>query len=288
MIRFTPRLWSNTGSAALLAGALAACSPGGEAGETGKAASEASVKGQHGGEVGGEGKASAIASGVSAPNGEGGAGEAGAATAYNGLPPDAAFALRLEHIRGFILVSQAAYADGKAPEEASALVGQGMLEAYSPARNQFAAETAVSLETATNTLITALDSGADQGTVKKFYAKVLATLDTAAPDTIDTKTLVEGMLSISTGLYAGVLSKEGDVDPIEFQHSYGAALAARHALLVGKDHLSAKNSARFQRTLAELDQHLALWGGPIAPEKPTPLAEIQAQASRIQLALSGL
>jgi hypothetical protein len=290
MIHFTPRLWSSAGSAALLAGALAACSPGGEAGEAGKVASGAAVAGETGGESGGEGKAASIAAPAvaAAAAGESGGGEAGAATAYAGLDADAAFGLRLEHIRGFILVAREAYDDGKAPDEASALVGQGFLEAYDPAAASFAAINNTEVKATGDALVAALDSGKTKTEVETAFVNALRALDKVAPKDGSTKAITEGLLTISTGLYSGVVSKEGDVDAIEFQHSYGAALAALDTLTKAKGELSIKNQARYDRAMGEMHKFVALWGGPIAPEKPPSLAVVQAQASRIELALSGL
>jgi|GEM_PF-694908 len=289
MIRFTPRLWTTAGSAALIAGALAACSPGGEAGEAGKTASGATVAGETGGESGGEGKAASLAAPVAAAAaGESGGGEAGAATAYAGLDANAALGLRLEHLRGFILVAREAYGDGKAPEEASALIGQGYLEVYDPAAGSFAAIGNTEVKAAGDALVAALDKATDKAAIGAAFARAFTALDKAAPKEASAKAITEGLLTITTGLYTGVVSKEGDVDAIEFQHSYGAALAALDTLTKNKASLSAKDGARYDRAMGEMQKFVALWGGPTAPEKPPSLASVQAQASRIELALSGL
>src|SRR6202008_3590619 len=94
MIQF--KLWRTVGAAALLgaAAALPACGQG-EAGEKAETPAAASAP-----QAGGEAGESAI--------GESGGehGEAGAASAYAGLEGPARTALRLQHLKGFVLVAR--------------------------------------------------------------------------------------------------------------------------------------------------------------------------------------
>ena len=93
--------------------------------------------------------------------------------------------------------------------------------------------------------------------------------------------VVTGLLNISTGLYALVVTDDG-VDPIEWQHSYGAALAAQQ--------VAARDGA-LRPAREEIDAFVANWSDVTAPTNPseaTPPGELQAQASRIELSLSGL
>jgi hypothetical protein len=93
------------------------------------------------------------------------------------------------------------------------------------------------------------------------------------------------MVDISTGLYRGVVGPDY-VDLVEYQHSLGAALAAREALVAGEGALRARNAARYEEALREMNRLIALWPQPTAPEQPTTNREVLAQASRVKLALS--
>jgi hypothetical protein len=95
------------------------------------------------------------------------------------------------------------------------------------------------------------------------------------------------MLKITGGLYAGV-NIDGGADPIEYQHSQGAALSAIDAFNRAEPALRAKNAARAAEAKAELAKLLTLWPAVQAPEVPAPAAQVNAQISRVELALSGL
>src|SRR6187549_610828 len=109
MTTFRPKLW--TASVAMLLAAAACSGEGGEAGEAGEAGPAAAVG--EGGEGGAEGGA--------------GAGEAGARSAYAAVPAESRVALRLAHLKGFLLVAQK---QTEGPAAAAALVGQGIVEVY--------------------------------------------------------------------------------------------------------------------------------------------------------------
>ena len=248
MTSFRPKLWTGV-SAAILIGAtgLAACS--GENQEKVEAAIPAAAVGE-GGEGGAEG---------------GVAGEAGAQAAYVGVPADSRAALRLAHLRGFFLIAKE---QPEGADYAAALAGQGMLEVYDVAVDAFKS------------------TGVDEAKLRKAVetgapadlTAAIAAIDAAMAKTGGDETAIaKGLVSISSGLYQNVLH-EGAVDPIEYQHSLGAALAARDILAKSKD-------AKAVAAKADIDKFVALWPGPIAPEKPTPAAQVAAQASRVQLAL---
>ncbi len=276
MIELRAKLWRGVGLAAVLAGGvgLAACKPGGEAGEGGAA--------QHGeageaakGETGGEGGEAAPA----APAAAGGeAGEAGASTAYAGLDPAATTALRLQHLKGFLLVAKKEAEAGRAAE-AGALVGQGVLEVHAPAPDAFAGLDMAPLNAASNALMDAKPEGA--GALQAAIDAVSAKQGPADAE------LVRRMLKIASGLYSGVVAN-GVVDPIEYQHSLGAALAAQDAFTRAEAALTAKNPRRATEVKTELQRLVALWPSAAAPVAPTPPAQVAAQASRVELALYGL
>jgi hypothetical protein len=272
MTTFRPKLWTSVSAALLLtaAGGLAGCSGEGEGGEQGAGATAAA--GPAAGE-GGEGGAEA-GSPAATPAGEGGeggaeggaVGEAGAQSAYSNIAPESRMALRVAHLKGFLLAAQAA-APGQGAEAASALVGQGMLEVFDPQAARFR-------ELGVNEA--ALRKAAQTGAPADLVG-ALGTLEAAAAKAGgDPREVVKGMTDIAGGLYQEV-NVDGAIDPIEYQHSLGAALAARDA------------AQRAKLTAPELDAFVSLWPGPAAPEDAAqlkPAGEVLAQASRVELALS--
>lgn len=269
MIELRAKLWRTVGAAALMAGAagLAAC--GGEGGEGGEAA-------QHG-EAGEAAKAGGEAGEAAIGETGGEAGEAGAASAYAGLDPAATTQVRLAHLKGFLLIAKKELDAGHAPE-AGALVGQGVLEVYKGAPTEFAGLDAAPIEAAGNAL---MDGTAD---AKAGLDAGLAAI--TAKQAADAET-VRRMLSIAGGLYS-IVVVDGAVDPIEYQHSLGAALSAQDAFARAEPALKVKNAARAAEAKAELARLVALWPTVQAPEKPAPSAQVAAQISRVELALSGL
>lgn len=71
------------------------------------------------------------------------------------------------------------------------------------------------------------------------------------------------------------------VDPVDYQHSLGAALAAQQMLTAqaGKD-------PRILAARPQLDKFVTLWPQAKAPDKPTPASTVLAQGSRVELELS--
>jgi hypothetical protein len=278
MIETKLKLWRNASVAALAGISLAACAPGGEGGEGGEAGGE---RGNAHGEAGEAGAAPA------APGGEGGEaaigeaggehGEAGVQTAYAGIDGPARTALRLQHLKAFALVAQQVAAAGK-PDEAAVLVAQGLLEVYDPAADQFGAfDPAPAREAAAATSADAAKIAAAIAAIDAAQASVQAQANPAD--------IAARMADMAAGLYAHVVTPIG-VDPIEYQHSYGMALAARDALVRGEAALKRQNAARYAEALAEVDRFIALWPGATAPETPATHRAVVAQASRVRLALS--
>lgn len=248
MSLFRPKLWTAAGGALVIAaGGLAACS--GPAEEP-----SAAPPGAHAGEAG-----------------EGEGGEAGANSAYDAISADSRTALRLAHLKGFMLVArEAAPVEGEAA--AAALAGQGMLEVYDPAKETY---DAAGVDEAV------LRRAAESGTPATLNAAI-SELDRAARDAGgDPAEVVKGLTSISTGLYRLVIV-EDTVDPVEYQHALGAAMAAQAA---------AARAGGLSSVRDDLDAFVGLWPQVTAPdsaETAPSVSEVQAQASRIELALSGL
>jgi hypothetical protein len=264
---FKFKLWRTVGVAAALS--LAAC--GGEGGENGEGgAADAAAHGEAGEGEGGEGGAAPAAASAG-----GEAGEAGAASAYAGLSGDQLTALRLQHLKGFVLVAQRV-AHGGAGEEATILVAQALLEVYDPAAAQFGALDVAPVRAA----------GEPGGNESARLSAAIAALDAArAPLNADYAGVAASMADISAGLYQGVVQPDF-VDPIEYQHSLGAALAARDALVAGEATLRAQNGAAYTAALAELDRLIRLWPQTTAGETPSSYREVLAATSRVRLALS--
>jgi hypothetical protein len=268
MIVWTYKSWRTAGVAAALS--LAAC--GGEGGE-------ASHGGGEGGESGEGEVAAPPAPAPSASGGGGEAGEAGAASAYAGLSGDQLTALRIQHLKGFLMAAERVAEAGK-PLEASILVQQGLLEVYDPAADQFGAVNAAVIRAA------AESDGLSAEQVAARIAGAEAELDRVSRGLeIDHAILAARMVDIATGLYQGVV-QEGFVDPVEYQHSMGAAYAARDALTAGESELKRRNARAYRDARAELDRLIALWPSVEAGESAAPYGEVLAQGSRVRLALS--
>jgi hypothetical protein len=262
------KLWRNVGAAAALG--LAACGPGGGAdGEQGEA--------KEGDEAGASAPAPSPATATAPGGGE--AGEAGAASAYAGLSGDQLTALRLQHLRGFVMAAARA-TDDNMPDEAGVLVQQGLLEAYDPAPDQFGTLNVAVIRGAADAA--GLTRAQRMQRIRASEAeieRVLRTLD------VDYAVLVVRLVDISTGLYQNVVQVDF-VDPIEYQHSMGAAYAARSALTVGQDELRRENLRAFLEAQGELNRFVGLWAATTAPERPASYQQVLAQASRVRLALS--
>lgn len=260
MIAYRPKLWPKTigavGAAAMI---LAACNKSGEAGEQAP--------------QGGEAPATAVGEAGETAAGEGGVGEAGATEAYASVPAESRTALRLAHLKGFFLIAQESQ-KAEGDDAAAALAGQGMLEVFDPAADAFrkaGVDEAVLREAATK---------GDAASLRAAIANLDSVRAKAGGEAAD---VVAGMTGIAAGLYGHVLT-EGAVDPVEYQHSRGAALAAKAELdrFAGSD-------PKVARARGDVQGFIKLWPTVVAPEdaaKATPAAQVQAQASRIQLALS--
>jgi len=256
MNAFRPKLWTAVGAAALV---LAACTKSREEGE--KAA------------PGGETPPAAVGEAGETAAGEGGVGEAGASEAYSAVPAASRTALRLAHLKGFFLIAQEAQ-KAEGDDAAAALAGQGMLEVFDPAA-------AVFREAGVDEAV--LREAATKGDAASLKAAI-ANLDSIrAKVGGDAAAVVSGMTGIAAGLYGHVL-KEGAVDTIEYQHSRGAALSAKAEL----DKFAGSNP-KVAKARGDIQAFLKMWPTVSAPEdaaKVTPAAQVQAQASRIQLSLS--
>jgi hypothetical protein len=268
MVVWKFRSWRSAGVAAAALG-LAAC--GGEGGESGEAG-EGGEAGEAG--VGGEaGEANAPAASASGEGGE--AGEAGAASAYAGLTGDQLTALRIQHLRGFLKAAAAVNAENR-PADAAVLVQQGLLEVYDVAPDQFGDLDIAIIRGAADANLNRAQLTQRLRNSEAEVERALGALD------VDYAVLTVRMVDIATGLYQGVVQADF-VDPIEYQHSMGAAQAARASL---NQTLRTTNAAAYAEAQGELDRFVNLWPQATAPERPASYQQVLAQSSRVRLALS--
>ncbi len=255
LMAFRPKLWLTLGAALTL---TAACSEQGQPG------------GESGGEGGGEGGAAAQGENEGGGGGESGAGEAGAAAGYAGVSADSLMALRIAHLKGFFMVAQRSQAV-EGDLQAAALAGQGLAEVYDPSASAFSS---------TNIDAAVLRRAAETGSAADLAAAVTA-LDAAQTAAGGNAGEVVGALAdISAGIYREV-GVDGEVDPVEYQHALGAAMAAQ---------ATARAGGLPAQTVTDTEGLVAMWRGVTAPENVadlTPVGQVQAQASRIRLATAG-
>jgi hypothetical protein len=289
MIGWKLKLWRSAGAAAALS--LAACgSEGGEGGGEGGhgEAGEGALVGEAGG------AAPAARTGETAPTGEAGEaaagesgaehGEAGVMAAYAGLSGDQLTALRIQHLRGFVMAAAKIVEDRGAfsgePADAAVLIQQGLLEVYDPAADEFGTLDVTALrQAAAGTDLTRAQMVQRVRAAQEEMSRAMGELS------FDEAQLVARMVDISTGLYQHVVV-DGAADPIEYQHSMGAALAAQSALQLHQNTLRRQNLGAFSRASGELNRFVALWPSREPPARPASYTDVLAQGSRVRLALS--
>lgn len=292
MITWKLKHWRTLGVAATTLG-LAACGGGG-----GEGGGENGGEGGHGeagetaiGENNGATPAPATATEPAGEAGESAAGEAGGehgeagvVTAYAGLSGDTLTALRIQHLRGFVMAAAKVVEDRGSfsgePADAAILVQQGLLEVYEPAADQFGSLDVTSLrEAAAGTTFTRAQMMQRLRTAQEELTRAIGTLD------YDDAQLVVRMVDMSTGLYQNVLV-DGIADPTEYQHSMGAALAAQQAILLHQDTMRRENLGAYSRAVGELNRFVALWPAREPGANPATYQQVLVQGSRVRLALS--
>jgi hypothetical protein len=290
MMEFRPKLWVGLGAVVLAGAGLAGC--GGEGGEGAQPAATSGAGSVSSGEAaagesGGEGGAAATAA-PAATSGEGGpGGEAGAADAYASVPEISRSALHIAQLSGFLLIAERAASAGD-PAGASILIDQGLLEVLLPFPATFGEGRAKAIEPAYSALSAALADNAPAPRIEALQATARkATEDALADAGGQPRDILTGLLSISRGLYSGVVTPQG-VDPIEYQHAQGAVLATRAELTRVRTQLESANKARTDQLFTDIDAVLAFFPAPAAPETPASVAEVTSAISRAELTLSGL
>lgn len=248
MIEFRPKLWTGVSAVMLLAGGvgLDACSKTGDHSTASVSLSASSV------------------APVTAAAGE--TGEVGAQAALANVPEASRTALLLTQLRGFVLIAQK-QTDGAAA--GGILLSQGLLETFdkNPALYKAAGVDEALLRKAGKT-------GA-AGDLKAALNNIDGAMAKAGGDPA---AVLKGLVDISSGLYKEAVQPDS-VDPIDYQHSLGAALSAQRLAAASSD-------PKVKAVRGEVDKLVALWPQTSAPDKPTPSSQILAQASRIELELS--
>jgi hypothetical protein len=192
--------------------------------------------------------------------------------------------VRFQHLKGFLLVAQAAAKAGMV-EEAGVLVGQGALEVFDAAPTEMPGLTRPDLD--------AVEQLAFQTPTNQKMNDAIAKASVKIDDLqrkgggVDSE-LVRRMLALTRGLYGQVHAEGGGIDSVEYQHAFGAALGAQDALSKAGIALKAKDAARFATAQAEMAKLTALFPGPSAPETPASKRDLFAQIARVELALSGM
>jgi hypothetical protein len=180
------------------------------------------------------------------------------AQAYASVPADSRMALRLAHLKGYFLIAERQ----SEPAAAAALASQGMLEVYDAQPGAF---NGVGLDEG------ALRAAASQGTQVDLQTALAGLAAAQAKAGGDPVAVLRAMTRLAAGLYESTMNG-GGVDNLEYQHSLGAALAAREL---------AANDPRLAKARPDLDGLVALWPTPTPPSSPTPPAKIDAQADKI-------
>jgi hypothetical protein len=284
MITLKLKRWRTLGVAATTLGLAACGEQGADAGEGGHGEAGEAPVGENGGATpavsGDAGEAGEAAAGESG----GEHGEAGVVSAYAGLSGDALTALRIQHLRGFVMAAAKIVEDRGSfsgePADAAILVQQGLLEVYEPAASGFGSLDVTPLrEAAAGSNFTRAQMMQRLRASQENLTHAIGALD------FDEAQLVVRMVDISTGLYQQVLV-EGVADPIEYQHSMGAALAAQQALLLREDELRRQNLGAYSRAVGELNRFVALFPSREPPDNPATYQQVLVQGSRVRLALS--
>lgn len=261
MIEFKAKLWRAIGAATLL-GAGVALSGCGQADTTAK--TDAVKTGEAG----------------EAAIGEGGGeqGEAGTEEAYQGLDPAQLSGLKLQYMRGFLILAEQLRAGGQTAE-AAVLIDQGAQEIMGDGA------AAPGFDPALLKKASAAAGAGDQEGLKAALASLEALQSGAGAE--PSVEQMRRLIQIARGVYGHAVTAEG-VDPVEYQHSLAAAMAANDVLTRIAPDLQARHRGRMLAVKQDMDTFAGLWLGPSAPASPTPAGEIMAQASRLELALYGL
>jgi hypothetical protein len=192
----------------------------------------------------------------------------------------------VSHLSGFLLVAQKSFEAGQV-DEASVLIAQGLLEVYQPDAAELDSKVK-DLKPSYEAVVAAIDGKKSKAEIEAAFAKAFkvtqAAHSSAAASDSD---VIKGMLGIASGLYSGVVHPDGN-DPTEYQHAYGAVLAAEQAFKNGQGKLASMDEKRTAQLAKDLVALVALFPSVTIPEAPAATAAVTAAASRAELALSGI
>jgi hypothetical protein len=285
MIVYKPRLWMALGVSAIALAGVAGCQPDGEAG-TKAANGTTSAASSTAGEGEGEGAKIVAPAPTASPSVGGESGEAGASNAYSGVDPASWLGLRISHLGGFLLVAEKSFKAGQV-DEASILIEQGLLEVYDTHAAELSGQ-AKDLQPSYKAVIGAIDGKKPKGEIERAFAQAFKTTREAQSKAgANQAEVVKGMLNIAAGLYSGVVHPDGN-DPTEYQHAYGAALAALEASQQLSKAQGKDNGSKLVQLNKDVGALITLFPTVTLPETPASTASVAAAASRAELSLSGI
>lgn len=252
--------WTRLGLGAALAGTMALSACGGEGGEAGES-------GEAGTEIAGE-----------AGEGEGGEGEGGeAGHSMETLPVEK----RVAFMSGHVAAGLALYRAG-APEQAAPHLLHPVSETHAAER---AGIDALGFDAEVFEAVSAaLEDGKSAKEVDAMLAAAEANMSLLRANAGgEPKEIIAYLMDTVAEEYAIGVTDGEITDPGEFQDAYGFAVVALETALQIETEAG-------REVATELANLVALWGGaaPLADATPAPVSEVVAQASKVQLALSGL
>ena len=182
---------------------------------------------------------------------------------YAATPAADRAGLRMAHLRSYFLVA-AQLSDQTA---AASLASQGMLEVYDgQAGDMDALRPDEGVLRRASVRGSADDISEALKVLRAGQAKVGG----------DPRMIARGMMGLAAGLYDSALNGAG-VDPLEYQRSLGAVLAAQTL---------ADGDPRLAKAQADLKALAALWPSAAPPPHPAPAAQIRDQAARVRADLT--
>lgn len=195
------------------------------------------------------------------------------ADAYAGAEGVQLTALRLWHLKGYVIAAEY-LTESDHMADAAAIVADGLRETYDSAPDQFGQLNIAVIRAAAN------GAGLNRAEMMQRLRDAEHEIERAAAlvGGIDHGTLAARMLDITTALYANV----GRGDAGFYSASRGAAFAARDALLSDQDVLRRENPMALARGVEQFNRLIDLYPGAVPGENITPNDQLVAQARHVR------
>lgn len=228
--------------------------------------------------------------------GEGGEGGEGGAGALAGLSPDAAYAARLELIRGHVLVGRELLGAGARADALPHFLHPAE-EVYGDLEPELRARRVAPFRRELDALAGAVRAGAGAEEVGKRQAAVSSALDRAAAalpaGTRSDPGFVAGVaaavLRSAAEEYAEAVEGDRIANPVEYQDGRGFLRAAEGLLRSHERALRAKDAGAWEALAGAVAQLGRVWPAARPPDGPAlPPGEVSALVSRVELAASRL